>query len=148
MAKEKLKEQNIELNEPIPSLPLSKLKFKDNKWKYIYTIKTPVLLTSRERKTPLYFTGSLISMELSNKCPKHSTNLEVHSKEELLTLFEQQRKSDLKFRKEFKEKHLNDLDKFDEKTFILDNKSQNAFNKYIVKIKSKLKDKTIFVGRC
>lgn len=141
--------QNIEVDKPIPSLPVSKVKYsKDGKWSYIYSFTTPVKLTNSKRKSPLYLKGSLPSMELTDKNPKNSTNLEVYSLKELKELLNQQRKSDNAFRKEFLEEHKDSIDDFQENIFILDNKTQELHNAFIVKMKRKRKDSTVFVGRC
>lgn len=145
----KMEVQNIEVDKPIPSLPISKLKYsKDGKWSYIYSFNTVVKLTNSRRKTPLYLKGSLPSMTITDKNPKNSTNLEIYSLNDLKNLLDQQRKSDLAFRKEFLEKHKDDIENFQENIFILENKTQEVNNIFIVKPKRKRKDSTLFVGRC
>lgn len=142
-----LKRQKIELDKPVPSLPLYELKYVNNKWIYVYAIMTPAILKEKPRETPLYFNGGLVTMTLSSECPKNTTNLEVFSLTDIKKLLKAQRESDLLFRKRFKEAHKDKMDSYQERTFIVENKNQKAIGKHIVRIHSKTKEKTSFVGR-
>lgn len=142
-----MKRQYIELDDPVPSLQLSKLKFENGNWKYIYCIETPTPLTNKRRKRPLYFSGSLKTLELSNEIPPNMINVEVYCIEDVYELFRIQRESDLAFREKFIKSHKEELENYKLHTFIVDNKNQDALGKFIVQPQKIMEDKTIFVGR-
>ena len=132
------------MDKPVPSLPLYKLKYENNSWKYIYCFETPVTLTDKKRKTPLYLMG-LRSMKLSDQEIDMMINIEVFCKDDIYKLLKQQRKSDMHYRKIFKEN--NDMSNYQERTFKVKNKSQSAIGKMVVKIRHKSETETVFVGR-
>lgn len=142
-----MRRQYIELDEAVPSIQLSKLKFKDGEWKYIYCIETPSILTSKRRKKPLYFLGSLKGLELSNESSPNMVNVEVYCIEDIYELFDRQRKSDMLFREEFIKTHSDTMNDYIPHTFIVDNKNQDAVGKFIVKPQKIMENKTIFIGR-
>ena len=138
--------QYFSFDKPIPSLQVYKLKFDKGKWEYIYRVQTPSALKDTKRKKPLYVSGSFLNLKLTATKNDCMVNLRIYCKDDLLKLFEAQRRSDLRMRKEFKQGDNKKL-KLKESTFILSNKSQTVYNCWIVRPKSIKKDTTVFVGR-
>ena len=148
LSRDKLYNQIFFVEEPVPSLPLTSLKFKDGKWYYAYTFETPVrLIEGRVRKYPLFVDGAIHGLRLINEDKRYMTNIPIYSKEDIYHLLDLQREADYRFRDEFILNNLDRLDDFNEMTFTLRNKSQKATNKAIVRIKKQDDMFTTFVGR-
>lgn len=146
--KEKLNIQLFEFPQPIPSLTLHSLKFKEGKWWYVYPIYTAKRLTDKKLKESLYLSSNMENPEFVSSVNKNLTMVEVFCKNDVIKLFKKQRANDLLFRKEFKEKASKEfLDSLTENTITLKNKNQKASNLKIVKIKKKSEKETVFVGR-
>lgn len=140
--------QLFEFDEPIPSIMLHSLKFVDGKWKFVYSIETPVRLKSGVvRKSPLYFKGYINNMVLMSEVKKNMINIPVRSKEDVYKLLNMQREADMRFRKSFVESHKDNIDSYTESTFTLKNESQKSYGAYIVGIKSQGEEETVFIGR-
>lgn len=88
-------------------------------------MQTPAALRDTKRKEPLYVDGSFLNLKLTKTKSDFMVNLKVYCKKDLIKLFNAQRRSDLKMRKEFKKENKLGLK---ENTFTLKNKSQTVYN--------------------
>lgn len=142
----KNKNQLFTVDEPIPSLIVHSLIFEDGKWKYTYAYETPVTLTDKRRKEPIYVLGFIDNQKLMKTLNKNMVNIPIYCKQDVYDIMERQRLSDERFRREYRKHHL-DVTDDDQKTFTLENKTQKAYGRRICGIKEQLEDKTIFIGR-
>ena len=132
-----LKNQLFRVYEPIPSLKLHSLEYKEGKWVYCYAIETPVLLKDTKRRSPLYLSGFLSNM----------INTEIYCKQDIYDLFDEQREADKLFRKKFLEAHPDFDPECEELTFTLENRSQRAVGRMIARLKEDNGELSTFVGR-
>ena len=123
----------IEFDKPIPSLMVSKLIFKDEKWRYVYSFSG---------KLPGFTHNGLVSQEIVSTNKKDTVNIYIPSKKVLKELLEKQYKADKKNRTKYKELIKNN----DILTLTIPNKTIKI-NAYITKIKRIRKNDTIFIGK-
>lgn len=142
-----LKNQLFRVYEPIPSLKLHSLEYKEGKWVYCYAIETPVLLKDTKRRSPLYLSGFLSNMKLVDKINKNLINTEIYCKQDIYNLLDEQREADKLFRKKFLEAHPDFDPECEELTFTLENRSQRAVGRMIARLKEDNGELSTFVGR-
>lgn len=142
-----LKNQLFKVDEPVPSLRLHSLEYKNGKWTYCYAFETPVLLRNSRRKTPLYLAGFLTNMRVIDTLNKNMINTEIYCRQDIYDLIELQRESDKRFRERFIRDNPALAKKNKESTFTLANRSQRAYGKMIVRLKEDNGSMSTFVGR-
>lgn len=142
-----LRNQLFRVYEPVPSLKLHSLEYKEGKWIYCYAIETPVLLKDTRRRKPLYLSGFLSNMKLIDKMNKNLINTEIYCKQDIYDLLEEQREADKLFRKKFLESHPDFDHEQEELTFTLEDRSQRAVGRMIVRLKEDNGKLSTFVGR-
>lgn len=135
------------VNEPVPSLRVNSVYYKDGIWLYGYAFETPCLLSDERRDTPLYLGGFLTNMIIKDSINKNMVNVEIYSKEDIYNLIDIQRDADNLFRKKFYSQHQDIMDTLTEETFTLADKSQVISGRYIVRLKEDNGVLSTFVGR-
>lgn len=139
--------QLFKVDEPVPSLKLHSLEYKDGKWTYCYGFETPVKLTDRRRKNPLYILGNIGNQHIVSEQNNNLINTEIYSKQDVYDLIELQSKYDRLFRENFLEANKKLIPNLTERTFTLENKSQKANGKMIVRLLEDDGKHSTFVGR-
>ena len=69
-----IRNQLFKVKEPVPSLELHSLEYKDNEWTYCYAFETPIILKDSKRRKPLYLSGTLANKKLQQTSQKYKAS--------------------------------------------------------------------------
>lgn len=94
--------QDFILDECIPSCELHGLLWRDDSWKFLYMVKTPLIITN-ENTMPLMIYEFISDLKVVKDLDQHedSVNIRFKTLDEYMSLLSKQRQADLEFRRQW-----------------------------------------------